>query len=79
MAIVASIGTFVSLLVTPIPDVSSSFAITAKFINSICTSAVVLAPWLTILVDAVIDIDLTPRSGITGGTGTGVIVDTIDT
>ena len=79
MAIVASIFAFVSLLMAPIPDVSSSFAITAEFTDSIRTSAVVLAPWLTILVDAVIDIDLTPRSGITGGTGTGVIVDTIDT
>lgn len=78
MAIVASIGAFISLLVAPIPDVSSSFAITAEFTDSIRTDAVVLAFGAAVIFDAVIDINLTPCSGITGGTGTGVIVDTID-
>jgi hypothetical protein len=65
--------------VAPIPDVSSSVAITDKFINSIRTVAIVLAPWLTILVDAVIDVDFAPSSSITGGTGTCIVADAIDT
>ena len=72
-------STFVLILFASRPEVSSSVAIATELVDSICTDAIILASWLAILVDAVIDVDLTPSSGIASGTGTGVIANAIDT
>lgn len=79
MAVVIASSTFVLILFASRPEVSSSVAIATKLVDSICTDAIILASWLAILVDAVIDVDLAPRPSIPGGAAAGVIADAINT
>ena len=79
MAVVIASSTFVLILFAGRPEVSSSVAVATELVDSICTDAIILASWLIILVNTVIDIDLAPRSSIPGRAAAGLVVDAIDT